>query len=586
MVVPLQLTDKGTADACYCVWQETMETEVLDDVTAVSEDTTTYFSMDRDASNIKSDRQWATDTPDENHHRDGCYCHCLFTVSGGAFNSVPGLISGLVALDMATRSGCSYKTFRDVLVDVIFASVMPVDADPPVGGGDYFEFLLPVLDTFLSDPASYKQRQDLEKLIRSDIRLEHIIFYKRGGATPEEIWQFSKDLATGILPRRIGTLRRQRWLTTTRPLKETGLLGCCFHLLDRVLFHFFRRMRGMAQLSMAPRVHVVLDDALSDGEDEQPERGPPVNADGSPNWAAWNKSQQRTVERFRRSKPSGGLTVVALSMDPICVLAQWVVHVHSEAYDLEQRSEHAKGKQHTTIGMAMLKGEGFATFKTSIRRLMHSEAPWAAVPQELRTFKLRALASGTLARTMAGVEQLVVADSQRAPHCLDELLLDPTTETATRILKVEECRWTKLFEKFISKHNTPKKLLDRDSVLKLWIVSYMQRRAAILLESRMALLRSIAVQRGQTWKKSFQDVNTEWMILQARTLEADSMPPLDHAPKTTRDPRRRRDGEKRGSSQAAEDCYALGLAISCASCGKKGQSSKAESERPKSKKRR
>ena len=227
LVAPLQISDCGVAEALYACWEETMGLELLDDIAAVAEESHSHFSMDRDASNIKSDREWLHRHSSDNHYRDGCYAHCLFTVSGAVFGSCPGLISGIVSLDLSTRSGAMWKLFMRTFSDVLFHSVEVVDSDPPDQVGPHVEYLDAVLKAFVPEEAGgVLRRCKLRLKIQCDIRVENILWYRKGGASVAEVRKYADELSELILHRRLGSLRRQRWLTTTRPVQEASLLAC------------------------------------------------------------------------------------------------------------------------------------------------------------------------------------------------------------------------------------------------------------------------------------------------------------------------------------------------------------------------
>ena len=134
VVLPLAVTDTGKAEATYTVWEEAMAIEQFNDITEAASSSYSFFSMGRDSSNIKADREWDVVEKNE-HHRDGCYSHCLFTVTGAVFGAAPGALSGLVSLDMSTRRGSHWELCKETLIDIVVASTTVVDGDPPVGGG-------------------------------------------------------------------------------------------------------------------------------------------------------------------------------------------------------------------------------------------------------------------------------------------------------------------------------------------------------------------------------------------------------------------------------------------------------------------
>ena len=213
------------------------------------------------------------------------------------------------------------------------------------------------------------------------------------------------------------------------------------------------------------------------------------------------------------------LVVITTTVEPLVRLAQWILTIHSESNDLKQRAEHCQGRQDKTVGMALWEGDGYEAFRRHIRELMWNEEPWLPLTLDKRSFKLRGLASITLARAYGAIKQLVIDDVGRGSHVLDNLLLHPTHEVAQGILDTRPCRTNHLLERFVARFSTKEQLVSHDCLGTAWFISWLQRRSTMATESKMALMRAITNQRAQTWKKSFVDVNSEWAILQNRTCE-------------------------------------------------------------------
>ena len=443
------------------------------------------------------------------------------------FKCCDGLISGIVSLDMATRNGSQWRLFVQTFEDVVEASLEEVDCDPPEFIGPEAEYRDVVFDSLLPNtPAGKVRKTVLKGLIRSILRSKVIRFYTRGGG-PSKRRAHARKLTKALLPSRLGTLRRQRWLTTVRPVKAAALLAACFNLLDRVLFHFYRRSRKMRDLPMAPIVAAAAhldDDPMSADEADALPAGaaPPVNNEGVPDWSAWNRAQVRSVERFRRSNPSGPLLVVSTCTESIAKLASDFVVLHSEAYDQQQRAAFVAGGDYETIGTALLKGYGVNEYKDSVEQAFWSEDVWKLLPPELRTVRLRGLASACLSRSRCGVQQLILDDINRLPHTLQRLLFDPAC--AEELLAIPECQWDSYVEMLFSKFPEPEKLRSAPCLRQLFVIAWLHPRSAMVLESRMALIRSITRQRQHTWKKAFKDVNSEWLVLQHRTTEGSTQP--------------------------------------------------------------
>jgi len=441
--------------------------------------------------------------------------------------------------------------FRETFRDLIFHSVEVVDGDEPAVSGPDAEHLHAVLVAFLPDtPAGQRRLAELKHLLRYSIRRDYIRIYRRGGATPVQIREFSEHLSDQLLPARPGTLRRQRWLTTLKPLKELGLLGAVNNLLDRLLFFYYLRSRGKREPSMTParEDRVVFDDPLTDDEDASSHAhaaaGPPVLPDGTPDWSAWNKTQARNVERFRRSKPTSTVEIITLTTVPIARLSSWILLIHSDAWEAEQRAKFAEHGMFQTVGMEIATGAGFDEFHASMEALFWDQSAWLALAPEFRTKRNRSLSSACLSRSQCGVEMLVIADSRRCPYIWNRLLVDPTC--AADIASIELCRRNAIADDFYRRYDTVAKLESAECKREVWVVSWLLPRTAMVLESRMACMRSLVHQRQQTWRKSFVDINSEWVLLQNRANEKAGRPCSETIAPSALGRKRRRHGRFEG----------------------------------------
>lgn len=131
------------------------------------------------------------------------------------------------------------------------------------------------------------------------------------------------------------------------------------------------------------------------------------NEDGSPDWSAWNKAQRRSVERFRLSNPSGPLVVLSVAIQPLVVLSQYIIDIHSDTWAKEQEVACAQGRPCLTVGVELLVGRGLPKFGDQLQKLFWDPAAWAIVAPEHRTYRLRALAFSVLARAFCGAWRLV-----------------------------------------------------------------------------------------------------------------------------------------------------------------------------------
>ena len=202
--------------------------------------------------------------------------------------------------------------------------------------------------------------------------------------------QFAMRLRDELLPPSLSGLRRQRWLTCMRPLAELALLNNVYNLLDRTLVLFVARASG----KQGPEIRVSYEgkggllgaddtpacEGMDQEENEAPLNQGPVTADGAPDWSAWNRSQQRTVDRFRRSDPGGPLTLACLILRLVSDLADYFLMIHSSGWALLQRSNYCKDGLYRTPGIEIIDNcPGIRTFKEGVEDAMRGGNVWAAL---------------------------------------------------------------------------------------------------------------------------------------------------------------------------------------------------------------
>ena len=130
-VSPLQVTDSGKAETARVAWSESLRIEFFEEVSELAASSYDFFSMDRDSANVKGHRGWEGSAPTRTHHRGPCYSHCFFTIAGSVWHCCDGLVSGVISVNLGTRSGSHWKILKTSLKDTILSLLDPVDGDPP-----------------------------------------------------------------------------------------------------------------------------------------------------------------------------------------------------------------------------------------------------------------------------------------------------------------------------------------------------------------------------------------------------------------------------------------------------------------------
>ena len=343
-----------------------------------------------------------------------------------------------------------------VAVLMISATVLHAHAPTVVGRGQ--EYISECLNTFLlGDGLAAERRATLTRNLQSDWEKEDIFIYRLEGMTMDEKRVWARETAEALLHTRLGSIRRQRWMTASTPVKQGGILCVAYNLFERTLWLFARRAQGKAVQPPKPAVEGaralmdVVDDAAGAPDEAlpEPEAPPPLTAAGTLDWAAWNRNQQCSTERFRLTRPSGPILIAALVCDALAELQRWLVWIHSERCYAAQRAEFVRSGRFKTVGMMLIEGTGFQQFKQSVEDGFTKPTFWNILPRKLRTVRLRGVAAGMLARASCGVEHLVVSDTKRLPNYLDSILVDP--QNAQAVLDFGFCQRTRAAQNILTR---------------------------------------------------------------------------------------------------------------------------------------
>jgi len=538
VVCPLQATDSGAAEALYACWKESLAWPAFRELCQESDARHEYFSMDRDAANIKGDREVADECPaNTDHHRSGCYSHMTFTIASLMFMAFAGLISGIVALSLSTRPGGHWRSFRECFMCVVRASTVVVQGSRPRADHPALRFRDRFLQKFVfANPEhptkkELKQMAGLQRLVQSDITSEKIFIFTSDPDRSNDAMRvslFSMELLDHALPARFSGLKKQRWLTGTEPIRQMALCGGLWNALQRTLVLYCSRQKKKPDAPISVRAEPWADLVEEDFERELPEEPKmTLKLDGTPDWTEWNKQQVRSVERFADTCPTGALIITSVAAHPITGLADYFVWVHSDEYARRQMESFATGGRYVTIGEELASRAGLNAFYDDIDKCMWGETSWAELPPPYHTYQHRGLASGIVSRCLCGVEFFIASDMERMPHFIDKLLLD-IPGIADQILDWPPCRHTKVSENFVKRWPTKEKMESTECSQEVFIKNWRHNRSGQKLESRMASIRSVVHQRQQTHRKPFVTINSEWEIHQQRVNEADSNVTGDH----------------------------------------------------------
>ena len=142
LTCPLQGVDHATGETLKEAMQQTMDTPLYSDIEGLFPNKYELHRGDGAASNVRAFAGLAS-AFDGASISTRCNAHIASTVTGRTYGTVPGLISGVIALGLSFKPGGATSVFRGVLREVLEASFEVVS--PP----------LQQLDMSLSDSGIY-----------------------------------------------------------------------------------------------------------------------------------------------------------------------------------------------------------------------------------------------------------------------------------------------------------------------------------------------------------------------------------------------------------------------------------------------
>ena len=162
----------------------------------------------------------------------------------------------------------------------------------------------------------------LKALLTSDVRLRRGTFYGTGRLPTRRQW--AQAVVSNLLPHTVKVFRRQRWLTSIRPVKETVLSCQVFELLPRSVDRWLAYLVSKAPPPFQLTPHLALEDiGGSDDEQEQCQRtvlGEPTD------WAAFNEQQQKGAKKLlSHPEKIEALHVAAPILDALAALFEQVL---------------------------------------------------------------------------------------------------------------------------------------------------------------------------------------------------------------------------------------------------------------------
>lgn len=188
----------------------------------------------------------------------------------------------------------------------------------------------------------------LRCLLEGDWSQRQIVVYTLDAGF--DVGQWSRQVATALLPSAVQVFSRNRWLTNLRPLSAAALLGACHHLLSRVVPSWLQLLRGKEvarwQDTGVParrlRWDVVDSDASGDeGGGQRDEEVAEEAARAAPmaDWAAFQERQRGNAAAFASRNPGQALLLARYTLSPVVRLFDRMLDMASVKWETRQHFE-------------------------------------------------------------------------------------------------------------------------------------------------------------------------------------------------------------------------------------------------------
>ena len=240
--VPLHWVDRGTAECLFACLTEDLNIPGWRELAAKCDLRIDTSCSDRASANDK------TESCMFQHRaiprlRLPCYIHCCSTAQGRSFKCMDQDLSGIIAASLAQRATGSTTSFREQLVHVLEASVVPLDAPVPDSSEPRMQYRDSLLSLTLPDtPAGRARAARLRVLLTGDLQAQRIDFHAPGRVINKHKW--ATHVAEALLPEAIPLFPRQRWCNSLESVGAYALLANTHSLLSRAGIRWLRHQAG------------------------------------------------------------------------------------------------------------------------------------------------------------------------------------------------------------------------------------------------------------------------------------------------------------------------------------------------------
>ena len=358
----------------------------------------------QDASTAKGN-----DTP---HLRQPCDSHDCMTCQTLQFDAKPLLVSNIVHTGMQQRQAGAVAAVR-LAVSCAFRArlcIIKCSAPPSEFSSDAVH-RDGILQTFLGSThgvEGFRRCFILRRMLNGSWIERRIVHWCVPGCCVgvDTLEVFLTDVLDALVPCSCPLLQRGKWLAAEPAVDWVGLLSnvCC--LFEDCMVHVSRHLSDHSYAISIEQFKLViwpegLDEALVPGEAAAPEadldnlfidlelddgrEAVPTLADGSPDWATYNKKVGSRVCAFARSSPATDITILKRSMASVQSLHKHIIFMGGTGYmakNIRLCNSNLTPHQHL---VDCAKGRVTKKFWLIVENQIFDPDYWSAVPIMSRT---------------------------------------------------------------------------------------------------------------------------------------------------------------------------------------------------------
>jgi len=442
---------------------------------------------------------------------------------GKSYEPIPEAVSGMVHFVLAQRGSRAFAKLVEVAVEILAHSVEIEDGGwLPDEDSAVCEVRDRLLNLCLPDTVAGKIRMlRLQVYITSDIREDRAIFYNSGPRVTPRGW--AKRVCRDLLPAPLPMFRRQRWLTSLEPVKETCLVAGTFNLLHRAVPRWLVSLQGKVPGPIEAPPQDLL--ALEDDIEPEQQRWQPDNVGEAINWQVFNEVQRRGSAKFAGNpRIMAELHASIPGLINLSTLFDDLLKGDSDRHEekvLKDFAEKGAASDLRHRGEDAYSGRLTLEYFERAAFLLLESGAWLTLPVSQLSVSLRSKIYACLTRAMGAINHIIHHPRKGFPTKLLGAFA-ATDEFLDEMLRSCPHLRDLMVANFLEKFDTVEKLKGDDAQCVLYMMLVLFSRTSADVESLWAAIRRSVRVSDATWAPMFNAISSKWLIMRQRGVERES----------------------------------------------------------------